>query len=126
MPFSTAHKENLDNLTGLVTPGTFSLANNTSEQVVLTFSAAREVIDIELDMVNLTQNITVREYVQVDGSNYRQASAKVFPTDFEPGAKAVLISFVQKNAAYKITAQAAAAEGASRNIPYRYITRDLV
>ena len=68
----------------------------------------------------------LREYVQVDGANYRQISAKVFPTDFDTGTKCVVISFPQKNSLYKITLQASVLEGAARDVPYRYIRRDLV
>lgn len=115
----------LDNLIGNISTGTFSLVNDTNEQDALVIAAARQLVDIELDMVNLAQNNTVREYVQVDGVNYRQISAKVFPTDFDTGTKAVLLSFPQKNALYKVTLQAAVAEGAAKNVPYRYITRKL-
>jgi len=110
-------------LIGSVTPGTFSLANNTTEQDLLVIAAARQHLDIELDMSNLTQVNTIREYVQVDGANYKCISKKEFPTDFDDEAKAIVLSFVQKNAAYKITTQASVAEGAARDIPYRYMTR---
>lgn len=116
----------LDNLIGSVTTGTFSLVNNVNEQDALVIAAGTRLVDIELDMINLTQTNTVREYVQVDGATYRQISAKVFPTDFDTNTKAVIISFVQKNSLYKITLQASVLEGVARNVPYRYITRDLV
>lgn len=116
----------LDNLIGTVTTGTFSLLNNINEQDCLIFAAATQIIDIELDMNNLTQNNTVREHVQVDGVNYRQISAKAFPTNFDTNTKCVVISFVQKDSAYKITLQASVLEGVARNVPYHYIRRDLV
>lgn len=116
----------LDNLIGTVTTGTFSLVNNVNEQDCLVFGAATQLINLELDMNNLTQINTVREHVQTNGANYRQISAKAFPTVFDAGTKSVIISFVQKNALYKITLQASVAEGAARDVPYRYITRDLV
>ncbi len=116
----------LDNLIGVVTTGTFSLVNNILEQDCLISAAATQLIDIELDMSNLTQINTVREYVRVDGANYRQISAKAFPTVFDTGTKCVVISFVQKNALYKITLQASVVEGAAKDVPYRFIVRDLV
>lgn len=116
----------LDNLIGTVTTGTFSLVNNTLEQDCLVIAAATQLIDIELDMNNLTQTNTVREYVQVDGVNYRQISAKVFPTNFDTGTKCVVLSFPQKNSLYKITLQASVLEGIARDVAYRYIRRDLV
>ena len=116
----------LDNLIGTVTTGTFSLLNNIVEQDCLIFAAATQLVDVELDMFNLAQTNTVREYVQVDGVNYRQISAKVFPTVFDNGTKSVIISFVQKNSLYKITLQASVLEGVAKNVPYRYTVRDLV
>jgi hypothetical protein len=112
-------------LSGPVTPGTYSLPSGLVEQDALLFAAAYRQLDIELDMDALAQNTTVREYVQTDGANYRQISAKVFPTNFDTGTKAVILSFVQKNSAYKVTLQSAVAEGVPRDIPYRYMVRSL-
>jgi hypothetical protein len=126
LQITSARAGYLDNLIGTVATGTYSLPNDTNEHDALTFGAATQLVDIELDMNNLAQNNTVREYAQVNGSNYRQVSAKVFPTDFDTNTKAVIITFVQKNAPFKITLQAAVAEGSAKDVPYRYITRDLV
>ncbi len=115
----------LDNLIGAVASGTFSLVNNILEQDALVIAAGTQRVDIDLDMNNLTQINTVREYVPVDGVNYRQISAKAFPTVFVTGTKCVIISFVQKNTAYKITLQASVLEGVARDIPWRRIVRDL-
>jgi len=115
----------LDNLIGTPTTGTFSLVNNILEQDCLIFAVANQIVDIELDMSNLVQTNTVREYVQVDGANYRQVSAKVFPTDFDAGTKCASLSFTQKNSLYKVTLQASIIEGSAKNVPYRYIVRDL-
>jgi len=101
----------------------FTLQNNLLEQDAITFAAALRILDIELDMNNLTQACTVREHSQVDGVNYRQVSAKAFPGDFDPGTKAVVCGHTQKNAAYKITLQSSVLEGAPRDIPIRYTTR---
>jgi hypothetical protein len=123
---SAARAGYLDNLIGTVTPGTFSLVNNANEQDCLIFNAATQQIDVELDMSNLVQINTVREKVQVDGAAYRQISAKAFPTAFDTDTKCVILSFVQKNSAYKITLQATGAEGSDKDVKYRYIVRDLV
>ncbi len=116
----------LDNLIGVVTSGTFSLVNNILEQDALIVAAGTRVVDIELDMNNLTQINTVREYVQVDGANYRQISAKAFPTVFDTGTKCVTLSFVQKGTLYKVTLQASVLEGAAKDVPWRRITKDLI
>jgi len=118
----------LDNLLAVVsTVGSpFSLVNNTDEQDAIIVAAATQLVDIELDVNALTQSNTIREHVQVDGANYRQISAKVFPTDFDAGTKAIILSFPQKNVLYKITMQASVLEGIARNVPYRILYRDLV
>lgn len=118
----------LDNLLGVVsTVGSpFSLVNNVLEQDVIIVAAATQLVDIELDVNALTQNNTIREYVQVDAVNYRQISAKVFPTNFDTGTKAITLSFPQKNALYKVTMQASVLEGIARDIPWRQLRRDLV
>lgn len=113
----------LANLVGTVSTGTFSLLNNVNEQDCLLFPATQQQVDIELDMINLANSITVREYVQVDGTNYRQISARVFPTAFDAGTKVVAISFVQKNSLYKITLQESVGE--AKSIPFRYMTEPL-
>jgi hypothetical protein len=113
------------NLIGAVTAAVYAHPNGLGENDALIFAAANQQIDLRFDVNALTQATTIREYEQVDAANYREISAKVFPADFDPGCTAVALSFVQANALYKITFQSAVAEGAGRNVPYRYITRDL-
>ena len=112
----------LDNLTGTVTNGTYSHANNTTENDVLVFAAAKLKIDLFLDMVNIAQSTTIREYIKVDGTTYRLISQKVFPTDFDTNTKAISISFEQPNRDYKVTFQSGTAEGSAKDVPYTYIT----
>jgi hypothetical protein len=106
---------------GVVTTGNFNLADNVLQQDCLIFVAADQKIEVELDLNTLTQINTIREYVQTDGVNYRQISARVFPNQFDNATKPVIITFTQKNSLYKITLQASVAEGAIRAIPYRYM-----
>lgn len=101
------------------TKGTFTLVNNALEQDALIIPARNAQVDIELDLNALVNPITIREYVQVDGTNYRQVSAKIFPAAFDAGTKCVIYSFPQKNSFYKITLQEAVGEAA--NIPYRWV-----
>jgi len=119
---TTTRAAYLDNLTGTTATGTYSHANNTNEQDVLEFAASKQKVDLYLDMVNITQTITIREYIKVDGATYRQLSEKVYTTDFDTNTKAISISFEQPNRAYKITLQSGTAEGSAKNIPYAYIT----
>lgn len=117
----------LDNLIGTVTTGSYNLPNDNAEHDVpgLTFAPANQIIDIELFMNNLAQTNTVREYVSDLVAAPQQIAAKVFPTAFDTGTKCVVLSFVQKNAAYKISLQATIAEGGVKAIPYRIMVRDL-
>jgi hypothetical protein len=103
----------------------FSLPNDVAEHTVLAFTAAQQLVNVELDLSNLTQINTIREYVQVDATNYRQLSAKTYPTNYDPGTYAAILDYVQKGVLYQITMQAAVAEGAIRAVPYRYYTRGI-
>lgn len=123
--YTTVRAAYLDNLIGVATFGTYTHANNTNEQDVLEFAAAIQQIDIELDIKVLLQTTTVREYVKVDGTNYKQVSSKILPTDFDPLNETVIIQFIQKNSMYKVTLQSSVAEGAEAYIKYEYLTRSL-
>ena len=111
---------------GVVTSGTFSLPNDVNEHDAIIVAATIQLVDIELDMSNLSQINTVREHVQTDGVNYRQISGKAFPTNFDPGTKSVILSFAQKNSLYKVTLQASVVEGAAKDVKWRQMVRRLV
>jgi hypothetical protein len=115
----------LAKLVGTVTTNTYSLPYDNAEHDAITFPAAYQQIDIEIFMNNLATNNTVREYVNDLAVTPQQISAKIFPTNFDTGTKAVTISFIQKNAAYKISLQAVGDEGGAKNVPYRIMTRPL-
>ena len=59
-----------------------------AQQTVVMIPAAKQVIDLEFDLSNLTQVTTIREYSWIDGINPCQLTAKVYPTVFDPGTKA--------------------------------------
>ncbi len=101
--------------------GTYSHPNVTTEQDVLEFLSLLNDIEVSLDMNALTQNTTVRVYEKVDGTTYRLASEKIFPTDFPSNIKDVIVNLNGKNIDMKITFQSAVLEGASRNIPHARI-----
>jgi hypothetical protein len=118
----------LDNLKANVSVvgSPYSQPNNIVENDAIVVAAATQLVDIEIDMVNLTQANVIREYVQVDGANYRLLSSMIFPTDFEANTKAINITFPQKGQLYKITMQSMVLEGGAKNVPFRIMTRDLV
>lgn len=111
-------KGDTDNLVASITDGTYTHASNTNEQNVFVITAATQEINIFLDMVAVTQLTTIREYMEVDGTNLRLITAKIFPTDFDTAAKVIVISLKQPNKDYRITLQSSVAEGASIDIPW--------
>jgi hypothetical protein len=109
-------------LFGQVSTGTYSLPNDTNENDALTFTTNKKRrLRILFDLNNLVQNIEVREYHKVDGTNYRQTSFKTWTTDFDTGAKALEFDVVQMDCDYKITITSVVAQGAAKDIPYRYM-----
>ncbi len=118
-------KAETDRLKNTVAAAVYAHPNSIAEQDACVFAAAIQKVSIRFDMSGLAQKTTVREKEQVDGANYREISAKVFPDDFDPGCQEVVIDYVQANALYKITFQSAVQEGGVVNIPYRTISQDL-
>jgi hypothetical protein len=98
----------------------FALPNGLLEQDAIVVPAATQLLDIEMDLTNLTQITTVCEYS--DSVKFTQAA---FPTDFDTNAKKVMISHPQKGLSYKITLTSTVAEGAIRNVPFTIMTRPL-
>jgi|GEM_PF-3510774 len=120
-----AIKAETDKLISVVTTGVYAHSNDLLEHDAIVFPALYKDIAIRFDVNNLAQVTTIREYEQVDGANYRELSASVFPADFDAGAKAVSYTFKQANSLYKITFQSSIVEGGVKNVPYRLIMRDL-
>lgn len=112
---------------GTEASGTYSLPSGITEQdaIVVTPTELNEYLSLLLDMNNLTQSTTIRIYIQVDDLNYRLVSSAVFPTDFPTNAKIVPITLYAMSVNWKITLQSAVAEGAPKDIPYRYTRRKL-
>lgn len=107
-----------------VTSGTFAFPNGTTEQTIieLTPSVVTYLYNFWLDLDALTQNCTIRVYSKIDGTNYREILpmrlADLMPAD----AEGLVLKEQMISTAWKITIQSTVAEGASRNIPYRYFT----
>lgn len=102
--------------------------DGTTENDVLLFDAANEGainratrLVIVLDLVNLTQDVTIRVYEKIDGTNYRSVDPeKNWVTADEDGVR---IDFVAQ-ADVKITMQSAIDEAAARDVPWSYVRRD--
>ncbi len=108
-------------------PGFITLANSVAEQDVwqigdgwLVGNYTQEFL-MRFDMSNITKNTIIREYVP-GGADYLQSSAKVYPTDFDPGTKCVEVLFKTGGRRYKITMQSSEFEGATREVPLMYFT----
>ena len=103
--------------------GTFSVLNVLTEQVVVTISPTNKrwiVHGIWLDMVNLTQNGTIKTYFKIDGANYREVTSDAFTvaTDSD-GSYLTLSCGIDQD--FKVTYTAGGVEGAARDLPYRII-----
>lgn len=104
------------------TTGTFSYLDAGAEQTIfeITGSTRKFISGILLDLVNMTQNGTIKLYSEVDGSNYRELASYSFVVATD--SDGVLIPLkVPVNRDFKITYTEAADEGAARAMPYSYI-----
>jgi hypothetical protein len=115
------------NLVAIVstTGSPYSQPNDLVENDAIVVAAGTQLVDIEIDLSNLAQANTLREYVKVDGVNYQQISSKIFPTDYDPLTKVATFYYPQKGVAYKITMQSSVLEGGVKNVPFRVMTRAL-
>jgi len=115
-------------LTGIEASDTIVHPAGVGEQDSLEISPAEltEYKIVLLDMNALTQDTTIRNYIKIDGTNYRLISSAVFPTDFPTNAKGVPIELYPMSVGWKITLQSGVTEGVSRNVPFRHVRRSLV
>jgi len=100
--------------------GTYSHPSGTTEgdAVVITPDILEEYDSVILDLSGLAQTTTIRVYIAVDGTNYRQVDRAEFPTDFPTGQAAVGIRLLISKQNMKVTLQSSVAEGAAVSIPY--------
>ena len=106
----------LARLTGTITTGTYTFPNPGVKQNVIVLMAANQDVNVELNMVGLTQNTIVREYLS--DTFHEQISQKTFPTDYDTGTKTILFSHKQLNTPYVIALQSSAPEGGDVGIPW--------
>lgn len=103
----------------LTTTGTFSHPNGVVEQTVFTITLTKptEVKSLFLDLVNLTQNATIRIKHEIDGATYRTIETFSWTTVMDDG---VYFRSITCNDNIQVTIQSAIAEGAARDIPFEY------
>lgn len=102
--------------------GTFSYLDAGGEQTVLeiTTTTMKMIYGIWLDLVNMTQNGTIKFYYKVDGTNYREVNSQSF-TVVTDSDGFFLNANLPIKADFKITYTEAVNEGAARNIPFSLI-----
>jgi len=103
--------------------GTFSYLDAGGEQTVIevTPTTAEIVHGIWLDLVNMTQNGTIKVYYKIDGTNYREIESFSFTVATDSDGFYIDRTFGFGPNQYKVTYTEGADEGAARNIPYKLI-----
>ena len=106
--------------------GTFSHSNNIDVQELLEFTSLVDVVKLSVDFNAMSNPLTIKTFSKVDGTNYRQASVKVYPNDFDTDTKTAEIILQGKGQDQKITIQSKQLEGQSTSIPYSYVIEELI
>lgn len=99
--------------------GTFSYLDAGGEQTVVELTPTNRIMitGVWIDLVNMTQDGTIKLYYKVDGSTYRQYNEISFTVASDPDG--VLIPAPSTiDADWKLTYTEGADEGAARAIPY--------
>jgi len=92
-------------------------ADNTTEQDTLELTTLKNNVRITMDVSSFVQEFTIRTFDKTDGVNYRQLEAKVFPTDYDTGAAAIVVILDGGGQDMKFTLQSTITEGAVRSPP---------
>lgn len=92
--------------------------DNISQQNVEELVNLRDLIHIDLDMDELSQNMIIKIFEKTDGITYSQIEKAIFPTDFDTGVKILGIILDGGGNDMKLTLQSSIAEGMDRTIPY--------
>lgn len=108
------------NLAGSELISSENLPNDTAENTIIeiTTTSRQRLDSIWLDFVNLGQDVTIKVYHKIDGTNYRQYDEYSWSTTDEDG---VIISNVTINNDWKLTLTSPIAQGGIVAIPYNYI-----
>jgi len=103
--------------------GTYAHPNGVAEQIAITITPVYPVKanTIYLDLVNLTENCTIRVKVEIDGATPRTIETFNWTTGMDDG---VYFRQIASDVEITVTIQSLVAEGAVRDIPYRYFTED--
>jgi len=112
-------------LANITTPsnGVLSYLDAGGEQTVVevTPTTAEVVHGMWLDLVNMTQDGTIKVYYKIDGTNYREIESFSFTVATDSDGFYIDRTFGFGPNQYKVTYTEGADEGAARNLPYRLI-----
>jgi len=99
--------------------------NDTDEHTVFEVLTTKplKVLIQYLDLTALVQNAIIRLYAKIDGTNYKEIDSTRRIVADRKGFSAVDVAV---DTDFKLTAQSINAEGAVRDIPWRYITEKVV
>lgn len=109
---------------GAETTGSYDLPNDTAENTVIEITTTeRQMLEsIWVDFTTLVQNVTIKVYHKIDGTNYRQYDEFSWETTEEDG---VLITGLAINNDWKLTVTSAIAQGGVKAVPYNVIKRQM-
>ncbi len=88
------------------------------DMVTVTITARAKIGGIWLDMVNVTQDTTIKLYHKVDGTNFREVSSSAWTTTDSDG---VLIAGFTAYRDIKVTLTCGGGGAASVNVPYAIV-----
>ena len=120
MQLLTKLKSIIANQAGEETTGSYNLPNDTAENMAIEITNAKrlKLDSVWLDFNTLVQDVTIKVYHKIDGTNYRQYDEFSWATTEEDG---ILIRDVTVNNDWKLTVTSAVAQGAIKAIPYNVI-----
>jgi hypothetical protein len=102
--------------------GTYVHPNDTAEHDVFEVLNTTDIVQdfiTRFDLSAITKNnFRLRLYVKIDGTNYRLHTTSTFGASEEEGQ----FEELAVTTSIKVTAQSAVAEGATRNLPYYYVS----
>jgi len=99
--------------------------NNLNEQIVQEFTNLRDSIHIDMDLDTIGENIIVKIFEKVDGTNYTQVRDALFdPTyvtgDFDDDIKIVEVDLNGGGQDMKLTLQSVVLEGSNVIVPFTF------
>jgi len=103
----------------LKTTSTYTLPNDVAENTVYEWVNTENIniASIWLDLVNITQDGTIKLYHKIDGTNYREVDSIPFTVASDSDGFLYGQNFAI-NSSFKLTYTASVAEGATRDLVY--------